>query len=250
MTTKKATTKRPAKAAQKPRKATSGGPRGNMKPTEIRPLAILARQAFDFQISLGNLDADTHHDAWRREQVMAAVNKPGLSACDHTDFLPVRAHFALLAGRDEKALDDLVRTGKARDHAAPGDTWENRRQVVHLIREDIGYHVILAETPEADVDPKQRAQWKAIQAAGGPIREGYALAVARNKYKAQPRSIDDLTDRLTVRQLEQLLYTIRNRIAAKEGRGERGNRNKSQDKTRAAEMRARALGEIGPLPRF
>ena len=79
---------------------------------------------------------------------------------------------------------------------------------------------------------------------------GYALAVARNKYKVQPRSIDDLTDRLTVRQLEQLHYTIRNRIAAKEGRGERGNRNKSQDKARAGEMRARALGEIGPQPRI
>ena len=251
MTTKTTTNKRAAKTAHKPRKPGSG-PRGNMKPAEIKPLVILARQAFDFQRDLGNLDDATKFDVWRRDEVMKAVGKPGLSACDHADFRPVRAHFALLCGKDEAALDDLLSSGKTRDHAAPDDTWENRRNVVHLIREAIGFHVIFAETPEAEVVEKQHKElgyWRSIQANGGPIREGYALAVARKKHNLVIRSIDELSDKLTHRQLEQLHYTITNRISAKEGRGKRANRNRSQEKTRRAEMRARALGDIGPAPR-
>lgn len=251
MTTKKATRKTAAKAGKAVRKGVSKKT-GNMKPAEIKPLVILARQAFDFQRDLGNLDDATKFDAWRRDEVMKAVEKPGLSACDHADFRPVRAHFALLCGKDEAALDDLLSSGKTRDHAAPDDTWENRRNVVHLIREAIGFHVIFAETSEAEIVEKQHKElghWRSIQANGGPIREGYALAVARKKHNLAIRSIDELTDKLTHRQLEQLHYTITNRIAAKEGRGNKANRNKSQDKTRRAEMRARALGEIGPAPR-
>ncbi len=246
----KHTTKRPvSKGQQKPCKAASG-PRGNMKPAEIQALAITARKAFDFQRDLGNLDDAVKFDDWRREQVLEAVGKPGLSACDHHDFLPVRAHFGLLAGKDEAALDDLLKTGKVKDHGELEDTYENRRNKVHLIREAIGYHVILAETPEAAVAPKDLAHWQAIRASGGPIREGYALVVARNKHKIQPRSIDELSDRLTARQLEQLLFTITNRINAKEGRGKRSNRNQSQTRANRAEMRARALGDVGPTPRI
>jgi len=247
----KHTTKRPvAKGQKKPRKAASGT-RGNMKPGEIQALAITARQAFDFQRELGNLDDGVAFDAWRREQVQEAVGKPGLSACNHGDFLPVRAHFALLAGRDEKALDDLMRSGQVKDHGAPDDTHEGRRNVVHLIREAVGFHVILAESSEGEVSAKDLAAWKALRAdPKGPIREGYVIFVAKTKFKVQARSIDDLSERLTVAQLKQLHFTIVNRINAKEGRGEKHERNKSQASAKRAEMRARALGEIGPAPRF
>jgi hypothetical protein len=249
MATKTTPKKRAAGKTQKPRKAPAGD-RGNMKPGEIQALAITARQAFDFQMELGNLDAGTKFDAWRRDQVMEAVGKSGLSKCNHGDFLPVRAHFALLAGKDEKALNDLMRTGQVKDHGAPEDTYETRRQRVHTIREKIGFHVILAESREEEVSPKQMNAWRCIQAdPKGPIREGYAIFVAKRKFKIQPRSIDELSDRLTVAQLDQLLFTIVNRIASKEGRPEVTGRNKSQDKNRRAEMRTRALGDLGPVPR-
>jgi hypothetical protein len=249
MATKTTPKKRAAGKTQKPRKA--AGDRGNMKPGEIQALAITARQAFDFQMELGNLDAGTKFDAWRRDQVMEAVGKSGLSKCNHADFLPVRAHFALLAGKDEKALNDLMRTGQVKDHGAPEDTHEARRQRVHTIREKIGFHVILAETPEAQVSQKELNAWRCIQAdPKGPIREGYAIYVAKMKFKIQPRSIDELSDRLTVAQLDQLLFTIVNRINAKEGRGEKHERNKGQARAKRAEMRARALGDVGPTPRF
>jgi hypothetical protein len=247
----KHTTKRPAaKGQKKPRKAASG-PRGNMTREEITPLAILAKKAFDLQVHYGNLDASTDQKSWRQGEVMKAVGKGGLSKCDHGDFQDVLGHFALLAGMDEVALNAFLKSGKVKDHGSPEDTHEARRQKVHLIREAIGYHVILAETPEAQVSPKERHAWDCIQAdPKGPIREGYAFWIARQKFGKQPRTIDEFSQDFTVNQLNQILFKITNAINAKEGRGKKANRNKKQTETRRAEMRARALGEIGPVPRI
>jgi len=247
----KHTTKRPAaKGQQKSRKAASGLG-GNMKRGEKTTLVILARRAFDFQRDIGNLDDADDFEAWRHSEVQLAVGKPGLRACDHDDFKDVLGHFALLAGMDEVALEAFLSTGKVKDNGAPDDTHENRRQKVHLIREKIGYHVILAETPEAQVSPKYLNAWRCIQAdPKGPIREGYAFWIARQKFGTQPRSIDEFSKHFTVKELDQILFKITNAINAKEGRGKKHNRDKKQTRDRRAEMRARALGEIGPTPRI
>lgn len=42
-------------------------------------------------------------DEWRRRQVMMVCERPGLTACRNEDFLPLKAHFLKLAGRQEEA---------------------------------------------------------------------------------------------------------------------------------------------------
>lgn len=197
---KKAPSQRSAKAVQKPCKALAK--RGNMKPVEIVPLAIQARQAYEFQCGLGNVEAGVSFDAWRRDQVMAAVEKPGLSACDSDDWRSVMGHFLLLAGQDESALEQFIKTGKSRDHGDEMDTHESRSQLAHLIRQNLRMHMA------------NKGDWE-------PIREGYILAIARNKFHvASLRSLADLEASLTVKQLTDLLSTVRNRISTREGRAD------------------------------
>jgi hypothetical protein len=190
----------PAKPAKKPR--------GDMKPTEIKPLVIAARKAFDLQINLGNLDAGETFDSWRRAQVMAAVSKPGLTACHHDDFRPLLAHFQCLAGDDAGAFSNLLKSGKPTDHAAPGDTHEARRQRVHTIAELLASH-------------------------RGPITVGYVVYLVRQKTRRPDLNLGTdwqagLADRCTRWQLDQILFALQNRINAQEGKGESATRNKSQ----------------------
>jgi hypothetical protein len=62
----------------------------------------------------------------------------------------------------------------------------------------------------------------------GQIGEAYVMTVA--KRKNPKRTLTDFASLVTLpaKQLEDLLWTIRNRIAAKEGRGQTENRNKKQ----------------------
>ncbi|MCW1883974.1 hypothetical protein OKA04_04490 [Luteolibacter flavescens] len=219
-------------AAKAPRK-----PRGNISRAEIQPLVLEAKAAFDMQIELANLDHTTSFDDWRREQVMAAVGKPGLTALDHDDFNPVMAHFATLAGHDDKALARLMKTGPAtRDQ---DDTHERRRQLAHLIATELATHIRLgeisavdlaAETADTGTYQRLRAAREAIRAhKDGPIREGYLIFLARQKTRRPQLTLGrdleaGLADRCTVDQLTQLLSTLRNRIATREGRADAGKR--------------------------
>lgn len=215
MSTKKVTTKRCASGSKTKPKAKRTG---NMFTREIQTLAIAARHAFDYQESLGNIEDGVTFDVWRREQVMEAVGKPGLSALFHADFRPVLAHFQLLAGSDEKALDLFLKTGKAKDHGAAEDTHEKREQVAHLIRDELKRHVDLATFVGTIHDERLSRARAAIDTHGSHINEGYVISIVRAKSRTQLRNLDQLAERLTLKQLNDLLSTVRNRISTREGR--------------------------------
>lgn len=256
----KTTTAKPAAAPKKDR--------GNLKPTEIKPLVMAARAAYDFQADLGNTNGQDFN-AWRHEQCMAAVGKPGITACSHDHYRPLMAHFQILAGRDEKAFQNLTTTGQA--SKLPGDTHEARRQLAHLILEKLSDHITLADKPW----PEYLAEWQATEAAawafhfpeepfpgvdpvearraylrreeiansGGPIREGYLVYLIRQKTRRPDLQLGKdlpaaLAERCTVTQLTQIRDTLVNRIAAKEDTGDRHERNKSQSSSRAKAARS------------
>jgi len=253
----------PAKkiARKTARKAAAVAPkkkRGNMTSAEIKPLVIAARKAYDVQSGMDLTDGLSFDD-WRREQVMACVGREGLTACNHDDYRPLLAHFQTLAGDDSAALGNLLRSGHKTDHADTRDTQEKRSQLAFTIAEKLAYHLyiasnsveqILADGQEAWVaqnpgeiftgpDPAWlsdlRSRKHAIAARdNGPLGVGYLISIVRQKTRRKDLQLgtiwqDGLAERCTVPQLEQILYTLVNRINAAEGvrETERG-RNKGQ----------------------
>lgn len=246
-------TVKPRKAAPKPH----GGPRGNMTPAEIKPLLFHARQAFDVQAAAGLIDDGETFNTWRHAQVMAAVGKPGLTACSHEDFRPLRGHFLTLAGRNAAAFKDHMTSGKPTDHAEPGDTFEARRELAWTIAQALNAHLHLAQTTiEAHIaesvhewarsNPSQPypgpdAMWLAglhhrkssIEAGGGPIDVGYLVWLTRQKTRRPDLHLGSdwqagLVERCAVSKLTQIRDTLINRIAAREGLGSTKTRNKKQ----------------------
>ena len=167
--------------------------RGNLKPTEIKPLVIAARTAFDYQMDFGNIELGMTFDDWRREQCMEVVGKPGITACSHDHYRPLMAHFQILAGKDEKAYQNLTTTGQASRQT--GDTHEQRRILAHQIT-------------------------KVISPSDCPIKEGYVVYLVRQKTRRPDLKLSGdfktaLADRCTVKQLTQIRDTVINRINAK-----------------------------------
>lgn len=245
----------PVKTTTAPKKAAKS--RGNLKPAEIKPLIMAARKAYDFQRDLGNTDDAQGFDAWRREQCLQAVNRPGITACNHDDFRPLLAHFQTLAGDDGSAFASHMKSGKPTDTAAPGDTHESRRQLAHTIAEILNAHIHLAETSvdvllaeaiaELDIfqpgqpwetSPGPAAFRKLIErknsiAAKAPLTVGYVVYLVRQKTRRPDLTLGkdwqaSLAERCTAAQLVQIRNTIVNRIAAVEGLGSTKARNKSQ----------------------
>ncbi|MDP3850491.1 MAG: hypothetical protein Q8Q59_08315 [Luteolibacter sp.] len=271
------TIKKTAKpAAAKPLKK-----RGNMKPAEITPLVIAARKAFDVQDRAGLVEFQgsdaKRFDAWRHQQCMDAVEKPGITSCNHGDFQPLLAHFQTLAGDDDAAFRSLMKTGKPTDHAAPGDTHEARRILVHQIADALAVHhhlsssdtaTLLAEAMEFNRHFHPGTQWKAspariafdkmlarkaaIEAKGkGPIGVGYVVYLTRQKTRRPDLTLGNdwqagLADRCTAHQLTQIRDTVINRIAAVEGTGAAKARNKSQRGRKAAAARSPKI--LAPRP--
>ena len=238
--------------------------RGNMKPSEITPLVMAARKAYDIQLDLGNLDPGDSFNAWRHRACMDVVNKPGLTACNHNDFKPLLAHFQHLAGDDSGAFRNLIQTGTPTDHAAHGDTHEARRQLAHIIGKILNAHTHLATTPvatllaeyvEAYAATNPGVEWEegsgpaafrilldrraAIEDKGkGPISVGYVVYIVRQKTRRPDLVLGKdwqagLSERCTVHQLRQIRDTLVNRIAAVEGVGSSRTRNMSQRSPKA-----------------
>ncbi len=254
--TKKTEVPKPAKA------------RGNMKPAEIRPLAIAARKAFDLQRDRGIIDDRASFDSWRYTQCMTAVGKPGISACDHQDFRPLLGHFQTLAGDDSSAFDSFMKGGKATDHAEPGDDHEFRRNLVFVIADKLQDHTHLAETsieqlvaegadawyretpdmpfpgPNPDWLARTRARKAAIAARPqGPLTVGYIVFLVRQKTRRPDLTLGKdwkagLAERCTVQQLTQIRDTLINRISAVEGLGDPHKRNAKQRTPAAKKARS------------
>jgi len=211
------------------RKSPKSAKQGNLKSQSRQLLAIKAREAYNHLLSAGVIEDGVSFDDWRKDQVMEAVGLPGISALNGLHFRTVMAHFLALAGQDDKAFRAYATTGRVKDSGPATDTHEAREQWFAMIRNEVAAHVALATTPEAEVLDGDRETWATIQAAGGPIKEGYVVVVAQNKFGVSRVQMERLLDRLTATQLEQLFYTIRNRIAAREGRPEsRDGRNRGQ----------------------
>jgi hypothetical protein len=256
---KKTTSKTASESPSKPALNSSGGKRGNMKPAEIKPLVMAARKAFDRQYEAGLLDDGETFDTWRHAQCMAAVGRPGITACNHDDFRPLLAHFQTLAGDDASAFRSLIKSGKPTDHAAPDDTHEARRILVHQIADALAAHnhlatadtaTLLQEAMEFNRHFHPGIQWQAsparlafakmldrkaaIAAKGrGPITVGYVVHITRQKTRRPDLSLGpdwqvSLADRCNAHQLTQIRNTVINRIAATEGIGKTRTRNKSQ----------------------
>lgn len=170
---------------------------------QLAALNILITQAWNYQTSHG-ATSETLTD-WRHEQCFLAVRVPGLSSALQKHYRGLKAHFQVMAGNGN--FNDLVLAGKPTRAHAEDDTYQNRQIRIHQIKTELATHAAnMAHAPE-----------KTITLA-------YITAIAQAQYKKDKLDIIQLTHR----QLTQLHYTLRNRIAAREGRGKTANRNKSQ----------------------
>jgi hypothetical protein len=169
-------------------------------------LAQLAAQAYKAQKYL-----DVPLDEWRRAEQEIACGKSSLRDCTQTHFLSLVAHFQALAGDTTSAKNTWKSTGRVKGSTILHDTHENR-------------HAAMANILQELKDHKERlAQWKSDPPA--PITYPYVLAIVKNQHK---KPIDELT----AAQLQRLLFTVVNRITAREGRGKTKDRNKSQRRRR------------------
>jgi hypothetical protein len=256
----KPTTKAAAKKAakKKPRRAWFPGKMGR---SEIQPLVLAAREAYDYQEALGNIDAGQSFDDWRRAQVLAKVGRSGLSECVHDDYQPLMGHFQVLAGRDGDALESFLSTGPATK--AEGDDHEERRRLAHVIMETLAAHIWLAEVGAQELAEKTentivyqglRRRREAIRGhKDGAIREGYLVWLVRQKTRRPDLTLGKdlkagLADRCTVPQLVQIRDTLVNRIAVREGREDKGRNKKQKSKEETARRSPHELAPRFDLP--
>lgn len=177
---------------------------------------MTAKKAFSRQESLGLVD-DLSFDDWRRVESVACCGKR-VSQATQRDFLKLDAHFSKLAGLHARhALKTAKRLPKARERKE--NTPEKAEQYRHLIAQELGMHYkVMRAKAKAARPVGEEPTPEQIGAIGWP----YVHKIAANKFKGTP------LEKLDAIQTEQLLYTIRNRIAAKEGREEVAGRNKKQ----------------------
>lgn len=214
-----------AEAGPRPRRLPASG-----APLSKKQLAVLCQEAaaaFAYQEKLGLAGATPGQsrsaavDDFRRAQLAAAGFPASLRSCGNHHYRPIRAHFQLLAGADDKAFANHLRSGQVKDHGAADDTHEKREELRALLLRELLAHGARVTPGKAEFDESIAAT---VREKGGMIEAGYIIALA--KAKANGRHLDSLT----AGELRQIHWTLRNRIAAREGRGTTAGRNKSQRK--------------------
>lgn len=183
---------------------------------------VLAREAQKTHRALSNMGIVTDSfDDWRHAQVWACVRREGLTKCDGSHYTKLLGHFRELRG--ESTVGYV--SGTKRQSREGGDSLDRRQQLIHQLAHELGHHARKVDKPETPLE--QRCAAHAIE-KGGKIGEDYLVKVAAAKNPGQ--SIADAGDliKLPASRLEQLLYTMRNRIASREGRGDSRNRDKKQ----------------------
>jgi hypothetical protein len=216
----------PAAAAARPRL----GPRGvkGLSKLQKATLCQLAAEAWKLQNRLGlaevpaGMSPSAAFEAWRRGQQQAAIGRSSLREATNDDYRPLRAHFLTLAGREDQAFSTYLRTGRVKDRGPAEDTHERREELRTLILQSLIAHGEKVTPGHARYCSATAA---VVAAKGGMLTQGYVVSLA--KAKARGRELGSLT----AGELAQILYTVRNRIAAREGRGSTRGRNKSQRKT-------------------
>lgn len=187
-------------------------------------LSILAREAFDLLDGHGLIDAEgkstsERFKTWASAEKVKAVGIASLTDCRNGHYRTLRGHFLGLAGKDDKAFSDYTRTGKVKDHGPAGDTHERREGFRALIMDELLHHGHRCDPRHDDFDPEIAAT---VAEKGGIITGSYVVTIAKAKNRGRELGS------LNAEKLEQILITVRNRIAAKEGRGHAKNRNKNQ----------------------
>lgn len=199
MTTKTTTPRTPRKPSAKP--VRTAAKTGNLTRPETTKLVMQAHEAFYYQTACGNLNPGHNFDAWRRDQVMLAVGRPGISHCGRGQWRELFAHFLTLAGRADEAYAYLTATGSKRDHGHASDNHESCESLVHKMREAIVNH-----------------SRQTLPAGADHIHPGWLLAAARQRTGKATLTWDTMAERLDPFTLVGLLSHLRNHIARREGR--------------------------------
>jgi hypothetical protein len=201
---------------QRPRRKSAAKPQTTSNPPlsrkQIQAMAITARQAFDHLEAYDLVEETGKTKTERFTNFRANVchritGKRSFQELRNDDFRPLRAEFLALAGKPFDEPTSLV-TGK--QSRAPKDTIENREQLIdRLVR-------LLKDHQESGHEN------------AGTIGAAYVMTVAKRKNPKNTLSDFESLITLPALALEQLCHTIKNRIAAKEGRGKTRNRNRKQ----------------------
>jgi len=212
----------PGTDSDRPAAAVARGADRALTGKQRKALLSEARKTWDALSALGVTDQT--FEAWRHAVVYTTVRRKGIRYCASRHYTILRRTFRELRGESAG-----YKSAARRQSGEAGDTMERREQVMHRIAQTLGEHARRVEDPQSPGDYICAA---AATLKGGPLTESYMLAIARNKNRAEP--IEDTGDllKLPVSKLEHLLWTLINRIAAREGRGTPQTRNKGQRKNR------------------
>ncbi len=178
-------------------------PGRSVTPKQMKALITEAQTTYKLHCSVMGDDDMPGFDEWRYAQ-LAMINK-GLTSFRQIPaklYQKVKNHFRLLRGAPAVGNPQAHR----KQSGERDDSLQHREQMLYLLAKELGEHAKRAETNAH------------AQAKGGALNEAYLLTIARGKNKGHTLSdIGDLI-KLPVSRLEQLLYTLRNRIASREGR--------------------------------
>lgn len=192
---------------------------GPLSKKQLTCLVTEANKSWKMLSNMGLITAT--FDDWRHDQVYAQTRREGLSKCQNSHYLKLLDHFRGLRGEKTRG----AWAGARRQSREGGDTADRREQVIHVIAATLGFHARKIDRPETDAD--QACASHAI-GKGGAIGEDYLMAIARAKNPGTTLHDVGCLGKLPASRLEHLLSTLRNRIAAREGRGQSSNRNKGQ----------------------
>ena len=184
---------------------------------QMTALVIEANKSWKHLSKLGVITEK--FDTWRHTQVYNCVKREGLSKCQGSQYVKLYDHF--------RAFRGLAPKGKATKSWSKegGDTQERREQVIRSLATELGQHARRVDKPASATE--QTMADNAI-AKGGAITIAYLVHLAKAKNPGQTIKDEDDLIKLPASRLEHLLSTLRNRIAAREGRGNTENRNKGQ----------------------
>lgn len=206
----------PGSVADRPKNAPQAGD-PPLTGKQKRCLVTEARFTFDALSNMGVI-TDTFDD-WRHDVVYQAVRREGLSACQNSHYRKLLNLFREMRGA---AVSKPANRKQSREG---GDTSERREQLISLIAHELGSHARRVENPQTP----QEVQWAAMASTkGGVINEAYLMSIAKAKNPSVTLHDVGCLLLLTSSSLEQLLFTLKNRIASREGRGDAAKRNKKQ----------------------
>jgi hypothetical protein len=168
-------------------------------------LCQTAKTAFETQRKHGLIDPGKTFEAWRHEQQLEAVQIASLTACKQAHYLPLLGHFNAIAGKTSVGIFKQL-TSTADD--------PDRQSVAQALRTELAR---FAQLPDDQGNP-----------TGEHRAEAYLFSIAQHRGNLNPRTVATIKDTWPTSKIWTLVYSLRNRIAAKTGVGKTESRNKSQ----------------------